>query len=75
MADDDEQVVRLADGVSHSLSVATSCHDCVPGGERGSGDVDAHASAGAGDEPDLLSHVLQSIPSVPSRGQRLLRST
>ena len=60
---DDEQVVGLADSVRHCVGVATGRDDCVAGGERCLGDVDAHTSAGAGDEPDLLvSHVLSVFP-------------
>ena len=56
---DDEQVVGLADGLGHGVGVAAGGDDRVAGGERGLRDVDAHAAAGAGDEPDLLvSHAL-----------------
>ena len=51
---DDEQVVRVADGLGDGVGVAAGGHDVVAGGERGLGDVDAHSAAGAGDEPGLL---------------------
>ena len=37
-----------------ALGVAAGGDDRVAGGQGGLGDVDAHAAAGAGDEPDLL---------------------
>ena len=51
---DDQQVVGLAERVTDRLGVAAGRDDRVAGGERGPGDVHAHAAAGAGDEPDLL---------------------
>ena len=36
------------------LGVTAGGNDCVTGGQGGLGDVDAHAAAGAGDEPNLL---------------------
>ena len=50
---DDEQVVRVAERVAHGLGIAAGGDDVVAGGERGPGDVDTHAAAGAGDEPGL----------------------
>ena len=43
-----------ADRRGDPLGVAAGGHDRVSGGQRGLRDVDAHAAAGAGDEPDLL---------------------
>ena len=61
---DDEQVLSLADSIRHCVGVASGRDDCVAGGERCLGDVDAHTSTGAGHEPDLLvSHVLSVLPS------------
>ena len=60
---DDEQVVSLADGVGHGVSVAAGRDDRVAGGEGRPRDVYAHATAGAGDEPDLLvGHNVESSP-------------
>ena len=56
---DDQQVVvpRRRPGLTR-VGVAAGGHDRVAGGEGGPGDVDAHAAAGTGDQPDLLvSHV------------------
>src|SRR6266545_4442669 len=62
---DDQQVVRLADGIRHGVGVAAGGDDGVAGGEGRLRDLDAHAAAGAGDEPNLLlSHVLQVPPSI-----------
>ena len=52
---DDEQVVGLADAFGHGVGVAAGGDDCVAGGKRGLGDVDAHAAAGTSDEPNSLS--------------------
>ena len=56
----DQQVVgvaRLADGRPNRVGGAAGGDDLVSGGERGLGEVDAHAAAGAGDEPHLrVSH-------------------
>ena len=55
---DGEEVVVLADGVAHSVGVAAGRDDRVSGGECRLRDVDAHAAAGAGDEPHrVVSHV------------------
>ena len=50
---DDQQGVRVAEGAPDGLGVATGGDDVVAGRERGLRDVDAHAAAGAGDEPGL----------------------
>ena len=55
---DDQQVLRLADGPGHRVGVASSCDDRVPGGQRGPGNIDAHPTARAGNEPNfLISHL------------------
>jgi hypothetical protein len=55
---DDEQRVGLAEGLCHGGRVAAGGHHVVAGGQRGLGELDAHAAAGAGDEPGLIvSHV------------------
>ena len=51
---DDQEVVVLADRRADLLGVAAGGDDRVTGGQGGLGDVDAHAAAGAGDEPNLL---------------------
>jgi hypothetical protein len=59
---DDEQVGSFADRFGHGLGVAAGRDDCVGGGERALRDVDAHAAAGARDEPNpLVSHLLHSL--------------
>ena len=50
----DEQVVRVAERLGDGVGVAAGGHDVVAGGQRGLGDVDAQAAAGAGDDPGLL---------------------
>jgi len=49
----DEQVLVLADGRSHGIGAAAGGDDAVTRGERGPGEVDAHAATGAGDQPRL----------------------
>jgi hypothetical protein len=50
-------------GCSLSAMVSSAC-DVVAGGQRGFGEVDAHAAPGAGDEPRLLgTHLLQPFLS------------
>src|SRR5205085_7646231 len=57
---DDEKVVGLSDRPRNGIGVAAGCDDKMPGGEGGLGDVDAHATPRAGDEPNpLASHVPQ----------------
>src|SRR5205823_2246117 len=51
---DDEQIVRVADCLRDGVGIAAGGHDVVAGGQRGLGEVDAHAASGAGDEPGLL---------------------
>ena len=51
---DDEQVVGVADRLRDGVGVAAGGDDVVAGGQRGLGEVDAHAAAGAGDEPGLV---------------------
>ena len=60
---DGQQVLVLAQGRCDSAGVAPGGDHGVTGGERGLGDVGAHAAAGAGDEPDLLvPHVSTRLP-------------
>ena len=55
---DGEKVVVLADGVAHAVGIAAGRDDRVSGGECRLRDLDAHAAAGAGDEPHrVVSHV------------------
>ena len=55
---DDEEVVVCSEHGADLLEVAAGGDDGVTGGQGGFGDVDAHAPAGAGDEPDtvLITH-------------------
>src|SRR3954464_7608018 len=49
-----QEVVALAQGGVDRVGVAAGGDHRVPGGQGRPGNVDAKASAGAGDEPDLL---------------------
>ena len=61
---DDQQVVRVAERLRDGVGVAAGGDDVVAGGQRGLGDVDAHAASGAGDEPGLLaSHGSSAKPA------------
>ena len=51
---DGQQVVVLAHSAGDLLRVTSGGHDGMACGQRRLRDVGAHASAGAGDEPDLL---------------------
>ena len=51
---DDEQFVGLAERPGHGVGVAAGRDDGVACGERRLHDVDAHATAGTGHEPDVL---------------------
>jgi Kef-type K+ transport system membrane component KefB len=51
---DGQEVVVRAERGADPLGVASGGDDGVAGGQGGLGDVDAHAAAGAGDEPNLL---------------------
>src|SRR5207245_7139564 len=51
---DDEQTVRFADGLGHGVRVAARCDNGIAGGKRRLGDVDRHASPGAGNYSKLL---------------------
>ncbi len=51
---DGQQVVVLAEGRGDGVGVAGGGDHRMAGGQCGLGDVDAHATAGAGDEPNLL---------------------
>ena len=50
----DDQVVCVAERLGDGGGVAAGGHDVVAGGQRGLGDVDAQAAAGAGDDPGFL---------------------
>ena len=50
----DEQLVGVAERLRDGVGVAAGGNDVVAGGQRGLGDIDAHAAAGAGDEPGLV---------------------
>jgi len=63
----DQQILGSAEGLRYLLGVATG-GDGVSGGKRGLRDLDAHATAGAGDEPNLLVR----HASVPSFDRLLL---
>ena len=69
---DDEQVVGLAEGLGDGVGVAAGGDDVVAGGQRGLGEVDAHAAAGAGDEPCLLGGHASSKARIPRRWESLL---
>jgi hypothetical protein len=60
---DGQQVVVGAEHGADPLGAAAGGNDGVTGSERGLGEVDAHATAGAGDEPDLL---VSHVPALPS---------
>ena len=49
----DEQVVRVAERLGDGDGVAAGGHDVVAGGQGRAGELDAHAAAGAGNEPGL----------------------
>jgi hypothetical protein len=51
---DNAQIVGLADGLRHRVGVAAGGHDVVARRQRSLGELDAHATAGARDEPGLL---------------------
>ncbi len=51
---DHQQVVVVAQHRGDPLRCAPRGDDRVTSGQRRPGDVDAHATPGAGDEPDLL---------------------
>ena len=51
---DGQQVVRLSQRLGHALGVPAGRHNRVAGRQGGLGEIDAHATAGAGDEPNLL---------------------
>ena len=74
---DDQQVVGVADGLGDGVGVAAGGHDVVAGGERGLGDLDAHAAAGAGDEPGLLlgGHGIQQSADLEKVGVPVERGT
>jgi hypothetical protein len=56
-----EQLVRLADGLRHGFGVAACRDHRVPCGERRFDDINAHATARTGHEPDVLvSHNISS---------------
>src|SRR5439155_24307795 len=65
---DDEEVIGLTERRCDGVRVAAGGNDVVAGGERRLGEVDAHATSGASDQPDLLvgSHGLQRT-TVPSQ--------
>lgn len=44
----------IADGLGHGVGLAGGGDDGVAGVQGGTGEVDAHAAAGAGDEEGLL---------------------
>ncbi|MNW67708.1 hypothetical protein D3C74_463340 [compost metagenome] len=52
----------LADRGEHTARVAPSGNHRMPSGQGSLGDVDTHAAAGTGDEPDgtLRAHVISS---------------
>jgi hypothetical protein len=66
---DGQEVIVLAQGGGDGLGVAGGGDHGVAGRERRPGDVDAHATAGAGDEPNLLVSHQTALPSV----ERLVR--
>jgi hypothetical protein len=74
---DDEQVVRLAERIGHGGRAAARRDDGVARGQRSLHDVDAHAPAGTGNEPDLLvSHrtsglLLSAKFGLATRGSRV----
>ena len=53
---DDQQVIRRTHGLGDSAGVPARRHDRVAGGQGRLGDVDSHAAARPGNEPDLRSH-------------------
>jgi hypothetical protein len=59
---DDQEVVRPTHGPGHRVGVPAGGRHRVAGGEGGLGEVDAHATTGAGDEPDLA-HFSSLAPS------------
>ena len=59
---DRQEVVVFSDRRADLLGVSSGGDDRVTSGQRGLGDVDPQAAAGAGDEPDLLvTHVVHSL--------------
>ncbi len=51
---DGQQVVRLSQGLGHAVAVPARSHDRVAGRQGGLGEIDAHATAGSSDKPNLL---------------------
>ncbi|MNF85773.1 hypothetical protein D3C85_1454590 [compost metagenome] len=51
---DREQVIVAADGSDDLLRVATGCDHCVSCSQRGFGQMNAQATAGSGDKPNLF---------------------
>jgi hypothetical protein len=61
---DGKQVVGVADRAGDHLGVAAGGHDVVAGGQRGLGEVDAHAAPGTRDEPcPRISHAFMDAPA------------
>src|SRR5437667_5622709 len=63
---DDPQVVQITHGLSHDVWVPTSSHHRVAGCQGGFDEIDAHATAGPSNEPDLpVSHgIIDTQPNL-----------
>src|SRR5438132_8890893 len=63
---DDPQVVQITQGLSHGVGVPTGAHHRVAGGQSGFDEIDAHATAGSSNEPDLpVSHgIIDTQPNL-----------
>jgi hypothetical protein len=61
---DDQEVVVGAEGSADPLGVAAGGDHGVTGGQGGLDDLDAHAAAGTGDEPNLLVSHASALPLV-----------
>jgi len=51
---DGQQVVRLSQGLGDAVAVPARGHNRVTSRQGGLGEIDAHATAGSSDKPDLL---------------------
>jgi hypothetical protein len=67
---DSQQVVRLTQDRGHAIAVPTLCHNRVAGRQGGLGEIDAHATAGAGNKPDLFAYSSPLLLRCASEGQR-----
>src|SRR6185503_13265997 len=70
LARDGDERPRELGGVADRAPVPPGGDDGVAGGQGGLGEIDAHATTGAGDEPDLLAAHDLFLPFFPKRSIR-----